>query len=369
MRGPVVRIRILIASLLSLPAFGVDPDRDFTGDWALDASRSRTAELGKTETSLRISHSNAGILCSVGTAKWSYTLDGSETRKRVGEETRSSIAKWEGAALLINTLVSGPSDYTVMDRWRLSRDRNSLTITRQIVRGRSQLEGVLVFSREGTPVTVTEQHVESIPSTASPNPTPDGPKPRLSVRPEPAMLPDVTVPVGTRVLLRLINGVDTKRAKEGDRVYLRTSVPVAVGGQVVIPRDSDVQGTVTRTKAAGRVVGKGELFILFDRLTLPNGTSREFHARPSGDEGRVTGDGRSADGRTVMAGTGMGATIGGVASGLPGAAVGGGVGALAGVLLSRNQNVVLRPGTQLEMILDRDLVFHPDELPANPRYR
>src|ERR1019366_10573192 len=30
--------------------------------------------------------------------------------------------------LIGNTLVSGPQDYTVMDRWSLSRDRNTLTI-------------------------------------------------------------------------------------------------------------------------------------------------------------------------------------------------------------------------------------------------
>jgi hypothetical protein len=49
--------------------------------------------------------------------------------------------------------------------------------------------------------------------------------------------------------------------------------------------------------------------------------------------------------------------------GLGGAAIGGVGGALAGVLLSRNQNVVLHAGTHLEMVLDRDLVFHPEELP------
>ena len=46
-----------------------------------------------------------------------------------------------------------------------------------------------------------------------------------------------------------------------------------------------------------------------------------------------------------------------------------GSGALAGVLVSRNQDVILPPGTHVEMVLDRDLVFHPDELPGNPRFR
>jgi hypothetical protein len=93
-----------------------------------------------------------GILCSTKTAQWSYALDGSETRKQIGEESRSSVIKWEGAALLINTQVTGSRHYTVMDRWELSRSHNTLTITRQVVRSDSEAEGTLVFRREGAPV-------------------------------------------------------------------------------------------------------------------------------------------------------------------------------------------------------------------------
>jgi hypothetical protein len=358
MRRSFALAALLSTAALTIPAYAVDPDRDFSGNWVLDTAGSHTPGLGGAGASLHISQGDAGILCSTGASRWSYALDGSETRKRVGDESRNSVAKWEGTALLINTLVSGPSDYTVMERWRLSRDRSTLTIVRQIVTRSGQTEGTLVYTREGAPA-----------NAASSEPAAKAPKPGLATRPQPARLPDVTVPLGTRVLLRLINEVNTKRAKEGDRVYLQTSVPVAIGGHVVIPRNSDVEGTVTRTKPAGHVTGKGELFIRFDNLILPNGISRDFHARPPGEEGQVPGNGKSTDARTVMMGTGVGASIGGLARGLPGAAAGAGIGALAGVLLSRNQNVILRPGTQVEMVLDRDLVFHPDEIPANPRYR
>jgi hypothetical protein len=37
------------------------------------------------------------------------------------------------------------------------------------------------------------------------------------------------------------------------------------------------------------------------------------------------------------------------------------------VLLSRNQDVVLPAGTHVEMVLDRDLVFRPDEISGNFR--
>ncbi|MBZ5582940.1 MAG: hypothetical protein LAQ30_12215 [Acidobacteriia bacterium] len=356
MRTSFALAALLTASALSNALPAADPDRDFSGKWGLDAAASNTRALGETETSLTISQSDVGLLCSSGTAQWSYALDGSETRKRIGEQSRDSVVKWEGSALLVNTQVSGPPDYTVMDRWRLSRDRNTLTIARQVVRASGQVEGTLVFRREGTFTAAAP------PAPAPEEPAADTPRPTLAKRTAPGVAPDVTVPTGTRVLLQLIGQISTKHAREGDRVYLRTAAPVAVDGRVVIPRGSDVAGTITRTKPAGKVSGKGELFLRFDSLTLPNGVSRDFHARPPGEEGQVQGDGKSADGKTVLLGTGMGASIGAITRGLPGAVVGGGIGALAGVLLSRNQDVVLPSGTHVEMVLDRDLVFHPEEI-------
>jgi type IV secretion system protein VirB10 len=369
MRSHLALAALLIASNLTLALGASDPDRDFSGRWLLDRNASDLVSLSQVLNSLSVSQGDAGILCSAGPLQWSYALDGSETRKQIGQETRSSIAKWEGAALLINTQVSGPQNYTEMDRWELSRSHNVLTVTRQVVTANGQAEGTLLYRREGTPLPPTQS---AVPPSASPGDAPpagwrpaapanDAPR-TLTPRPEPGVAPDVTVPSGTRVLLSLIGEVNTKHAKEGDHVYLRTASPVAMNGRVVIPRGSDVQGAITRTKPAGKIQGKGELFIRFDSLILPNGVSRDFRARPPGEEGKVEGNGKSADGRTVMEGAGMGATIGAITRGLPGAGVGGGIGALAGVLLSRNQDIVLRPGTQMEMVLDRDLVFRPDEL-------
>jgi hypothetical protein len=362
MRWSFAAKALTVALGLAISLGAADSERDFSGTWVVDASASDTRSLPQVDTPLKISQGEAGILCSSGGVQWSYALDGSETRKRVGQESRNSVTKWEGSALLINTLVSGPQDYTVMDRWTLSRDHDTLTITRQIVRAGSEAEARLVYRREGT--TSAPPPPPEPPRARTNAPEADLPRPALAKRPEPGMAPDVTVPIGTRVLLSLVGEVSTKHAKDGDHVYLRTDAPVAADGRVVIPRGSDVRGSITHTKKAGRVSGKGELFIRFDSLILPNGVSRDFHARPSGDEGKVEGNGKAADPGTVMAGAGMGAGIGAITRGLPGAAAGGVAGAVAGVLLSRNQDIILHPGTHVEMVLDRDLVFHPEELSA-----
>jgi type IV secretion system protein VirB10 len=343
---------ILVATALFSAAslHGADPERDFSGQWRLTGT---TGDPGEVESTLTVSQSDFGMNCSAGKSQWMYALDGSEVRKQYGAESRSSVAKWEGAALLINTIVSGPSNYTLMDRWKLSRDRSVLTINRQVVRKSGAVEGEMVYRRADT----------SAPG-APPMQSAGAVVTRTPVRsPEPGIAPDITVPTGTRVLLQLINEINTKRAKEGDRVYLRTATPIAAGGRIAIPLGSNVAGVITRAKPAGRVQGKGELFIRFDSLTLPNGVTRDFRSRPSGEEGKVEGDGKAADPTTVMAGAGMGASIGAITRGLSGAAVGGGIGALIGVLASRNQNVVLRPGASIEMVLDRDLIFSPNEIP------
>ncbi len=153
--APALTLACLISSLA--PLYATAPERDFSGQWFLDARASDTRALPiAPEESLTVSQQDIALHCSStasdGTLlQWSYLLDGTETRVRIGGETRSSIVKWEGAALLVNTQVSASPDYTMMDRWKLSPDRSVLTITRQVVRDGREVEGALVYSRERQP--------------------------------------------------------------------------------------------------------------------------------------------------------------------------------------------------------------------------
>jgi type IV secretion system protein VirB10 len=318
--------------------------------------------------------------------RWSYLLDGAETRTRIGDETRSSIAKWEGAALLINTQVLASQDYTVMDRWQLSRNRSVLTITRQVVRQIGEVEGVMVYTKDPQPTAADA--AGQIPGRvageiAATTPAPVQPEqPALSRQPERAAAGELTVPSGTHIALSLRNGLDTKHTHEGDPVYLETIAPIAVDGRIVIPRGSYVNGTVTQSTPAHGVKGKGEMYIRFDSLMLPNGVSRDFHSRlvaadssargnVDANEGKVTGerDG-SGDARTVATGGGIGAGVGGIAGAAAGHPITGvGIGAAAGagaalatIFHDKRPEAVLPRGTIVEMVLDRDLRFNRNEL-------
>jgi hypothetical protein len=355
---------------VSLFPLAAQPERDFSGNWVLDRSASRLEGLpaDAVPATLAVVQERAAIRCTAPGGAWSYLLDGSETRRKAGSETYSSVVKWEGAALLVNTLVSGPQNYTVMDRWRLGSDRATLTVTRQVVRRGGEAEGLLTYRREGSeaasrPVLRPEGDQGVALQTRGSAPQAEG--------------EEIVVQAGTRVPLSLRNNIDTKHSKDGDRIYLETLQPIFVNGAAVIPRGSFVNGTVTQSKQPGRGKNKGELFIRFDTLTLPNGVTRDFRSRLASadtaggkvdrEEGKVTGERDTAkDTRTVATTTAGGASIGGIAGrSVAGAGIGAAVGAAAGlgaIFGRRGPDASLPQGTVVEMVLDRDLRFTRSEL-------
>jgi type IV secretion system protein VirB10 len=180
----------------------------------------------------------------------------------------------------------------------------------------------------------------------------------------------------------MINSISTKNSAEGDRVYLETVFPILVDGRIVIPPGSYVAGTVTQVKRPGRIKGRGELYVRFDSLTLPNGVTRNFSAHVGSldgraseeldrEEGKIKSEGnKGGDARTVGEAAGAGASVGSIAGAIggrpaSGLGIGAGAGAaagLVGVLLTRGPDAVLAKGTTVEMVLDRTLHFEEEEL-------
>jgi hypothetical protein len=371
---PMIRTPWFLCATLcfALPLGAAIPEQDFSGTWLLDRMAGNYRQLGPPDDALTIRQTDAAITCEAGATRWTFPLDGGERKFSVAGERWSAATKWEGSALLINSLVMGAHDYTVMDRWTLSRDLQSLTISRQILRGATQSEGLLVYRRPGVSAPAPATAPAPAPSTPVLIRRPESPAPS-----QPPAEREYVVPVGTRVLLSLVNTINTKHSRDGDRVYLETAFPVYVDGRTVIPRGATVTGTVSNAKRPGKVTGKGEIYIRFDELTLPNGVSRDFRSRlgsvdgGSGEldrkEGSVKGEGgHGGDARTVATGAGIGATLGGAIGRSVGTAgIGGAAGAAAGlatVLMKRGPDPGLPRGTNVEMILDRDLHYRASEL-------
>src|SRR5262245_60536500 len=192
-----------------------------------------------------------------------------------------------------------------------------------------------------------------------------GPK-RLDVD-ESKIQPPMVVPVGTAIPISLTSRISTKNAQDGDGVYGKTIFPITVDNKIVIPEGSFVRGKITAVKQPGRVKGKAELTLTFQTLVLPSGITVEMYTSLGsvGGDAKVKGEAtagggrrKGKDGGNIAKTGGTGAVIGAIGGGKGGAIAGGAAGGAIGaatVLLTRGPDLVLEPGTMIEVILDRPL--------------
>lgn len=187
------------------------------------------------------------------------------------------------------------------------------------------------------------------------------------------LIPAQEIPRGTHVLLRMVNSISTRTAREGDRVYLRTASPIAVKGQFVVPVDTYVEGVVSRSVRSGRIKGRAELGIRIESFTLANGKTVRLAPRLSsvdsgGTEQKVESQendikqgsttGRDAERIAVIAGSGS--ALGGLTDrSWKGAGIGAGAGGAVGLattLLTRGREVELAQGATLDVVFDRPVL-------------
>ena len=214
----------------------------------------------------------------------------------------------------------------------------------------------------------------STPSTASAAPAPALVEVASAAVTAPAAPAPQTLRVaeGTKIRFTINQGLSSKTAREGDDFSGVVSHSVRQGDQVVIPEGSIIRGRVSHVQRPGRVKGRGELGLRFDKLELPNGQAYDLSASLTSldegekesvdEEGQVKSEGtKKRDAATIGAGAGIGAIIGVIAGGGKGAAIGAGAGAAAGtgaVLLTRGKDVELKRGSELAIQLDRPLTIN-----------
>ena len=150
----VASLTIAAAFWSAAPLHSADPN--FSGAWKLNLEKSVISALAvPPDGSVVVEHEAAAIrwrpvLEDGKTASpLIYSTDGKERKNQQGSTLMKSILKWEGDALLVNTIVSGPSgNHTQMDRWRLSRDGKTLRVRRQVVRRQGEAEATLVYEKQ-----------------------------------------------------------------------------------------------------------------------------------------------------------------------------------------------------------------------------
>jgi hypothetical protein len=170
----------------------------------------------------------------------------------------------------------------------------------------------------------------------------------------------VTLPAGEPILVRMIDGVDSKRNVVGDVFKASLETDLAVNNVLVARQGSDAYIRLAYSKEARGLSGSSELQLELTRIIIDG---REFPV-VSG-EYTMKGKGRGGDtAKKVGGGAIVGAIIGGVAGGGTGAAIGAGVGGAAGAgaeILTRGHAVRVPSETLLEFRLDQPVTVTPTQ--------
>jgi hypothetical protein len=86
------------------------------------------------------------------------------------------------------------------------------------------------------------------------------------------ILPGIMIPA------ELSKSLDAKKAKPGDKIELKTTMDMLSQGQIVIPRNSKIEGHVTTAKLHSKESPGSELGIAFDRIRIKNGRELPMQA-------------------------------------------------------------------------------------------
>jgi hypothetical protein len=136
------------------------------------------------------------------------------------------------------------------------------------------------------------------------------------------------VPSGTILRVRLDQKIDTVHNHPGDRFTGRLIAPVSIGDQALLPKGSVVWGIVAESRPSGRLHHRGVLTLVLRSIEL-NGRNVPVS---TGGVTRLTGSHKKRNFALIGGGSGLGALIGGVATGGSGALIGAGAGATAGTV-------------------------------------
>jgi len=138
--------------------------------------------------------------------------------------------------------------------------------------------------------------------------------------------PEIVIPKGTALQVRIDESVDTRRNRVGDQFRASLAQSVTLDGKTVLPKGTHFVGHVTESDASGRLEGRAELALTLDSFELEG---KDYRVR-TGAIDRVSATHKKRNLTLIGGGGGLGALIGGLAGGGKGALIGAGAGAAAG---------------------------------------
>ncbi len=165
---------------------------------------------------------------------------------------------------------------------------------------------------------------------------------------------NVTVPTGTRLMVRTIDSIDSDKNRVGDKFSATLEQPLYVNEILVASKGADVYGRLDEAKEAGHIQGKSQLKLSLTGIVI-NGQTVPL---TTGDY-ELSGKSRGANtAKKVGGGAAVGAVVGAIVGGGKGAAIGAGVGAGAGTavqVVTKGDQVHVPSETLLEFALDQPI--------------
>jgi hypothetical protein len=192
------------------------------------------------------------------------------------------------------------------------------------------------------------------------------------------------VPAGTHIIMALRTPLSSTSATQASTFYLETLYPVIQDNRIVIPAHTLVQGLVKSERRPGHFKRESQFRFHFTSMIFPNNSvipiDGALHSIPGSRVLRVDEKSEGAlkrvdQGDKALVPTAAGAVAGAIIGAdthfgigkFIGAGLGAGLG-LGSVLLVRGDDINLRPGVNVEIVLRLPISLSPEQAAFNASY-
>lgn len=301
-----------------------------------------------------------GKQLSVQSLNGTVTLSGAVDNDAQREAAARYASAIPGVKQVVNNLQVGPAPSPIAEQQAppppVEASKPAPATRKSSPRKRSEMRdsaAAPVAAAGGTEMATAHQDVTPVPPPA-PAPPPPPQK--------------VTIPAGTTIAVRLVDGIDSEKNQTGETFKATLNSPLSVEGDVAIPAGYDVEGHLVDVKSAGKFAGQSVVVLQLDRISV-GGKSYSIQT----DEYKRQGSSR---GKNTAAKVGAGAAIGAIIGGIAGGGKGAGIGAAAGGGLgggvqaaTKGQQIKLPSETVLNFALQSPLTVIPVQGPDSRRQR
>jgi len=246
-------------------------------------------------------------------------------------------------------LVLGAGVSLSADRVRL---RSGKAVEGIFIGGDSKSVRVLLENGSVSEVPLEEAVAVEFSARKPATPPAPPPSPAAAARPR-----GVTVPAGTKLNLRLTQGIDVDASQAGQTFKAIVDDPVTIGGSIVIPRGASAVLQAVQVQQSGKMKGSDKISLKVNSIGFGG---MVYEVATGYVETKGKGEGKRTA-RKVGGGAGLGAIVGGIAGGGEGAAIGAAIGGVTGAAVASGgeEHLKLPAETRLQFELSNAVSIRP----------